>query len=52
MRIFALLLILVSVAASRRSRSVVLRGQPYHWCIHRTASLVAVMAFLAHCLGG
>lgn len=45
MRTLALLLILVAIAASRRSRSVLLRGQPHHW-------LSAVMASLAHCLGG
>jgi len=44
MRTLAMLLILVAIAASRRSRSVLLRGQPNHW-------LSVVMASIAHLLG-
>ncbi|NOH00475.1 MAG: hypothetical protein HND47_00150 [Chloroflexi bacterium] len=44
MRTFAMLLILVAIAASRRSRSVFLRGQPHHW-------LTVLMAAIAHCIG-
>ncbi len=54
MRTLAVLLVLVAIAASHRSRSVLtctwrkcrcLRGQPYHW-------LGAALAAIAHCLGG
>ena len=45
MRTLVLLLILVAIAASRRSRSVPVRGQLYHW-------LGIALAALAHCLGG
>ena len=44
MRTIALLLILVAIAARRRSRSVLLRGQPQHW-------LGSFLAALAHLLG-
>ena len=44
MRTFAWLLILVAIAASRRSRSVLLRGQPQYW-------LGSFLATLAHLLG-
>ena len=44
MRTIALLLILVTIAASRRSRSVLLRGQPQYW-------LGSFLAALAHLLG-
>ena len=44
MRTLATLLILVAIAASRRSRSARLRGQPHHW-------LAVLMAAIAHCIG-
>jgi len=44
MRTLAWLLILVAIAASRRSRSVLLRGQPHQW-------LAAIAATLARILG-
>jgi hypothetical protein len=47
MRTLAVLLILVAIAVSRRSRSVLLRGQPAQLC-----SLVgAALAAIAHLLG-
>jgi len=47
MRTLAALLILVAIAARRRSRSVFLRGQPAHLC-----SLVGeTLATIAHLLG-
>jgi hypothetical protein len=45
MKTLALLLVLIAIAASRRSRSVLLWGQPHHW-------LGAALAALAHILGG
>jgi hypothetical protein len=47
MRTLAVLLILVAIAVSRRSRSVLLRGQPARFC-----SLVGeTLAAIAHILG-
>jgi hypothetical protein len=45
MKTLALLLVLIAIAASRRSRSVLLWGQPHQW-------LGAALAALAHILGG
>jgi hypothetical protein len=44
MRTYAFILILIAIAASRRSRNVLLREQPHHW-------LSAIMAFIARTLG-
>ena len=47
MRTLAALLILVAIAARRRSRSVLLRGQPAHLCSLAGKALAAI----AHLLG-
>jgi hypothetical protein len=45
MKTLALLLVLIAIAASRRSRSVLLWGPPHYW-------LGTALAALAHILGG
>ena len=44
MRTIAALLMLVAIAASRRSRGVLLRDQPHHW-------LAVLMVSIARCIG-